>query len=137
MNSIEPFDYSELVDFNTSYLAGFLSEKYDVESADAYKNASIRIKEDSKNYLRSEMRGYSTLINKEDRNNLTVNKTKYVFLPVFVLNKIYHFAMNGQTKKMVGEIPVSTAKLLILIFITFIVSIGLVLGVFLLMGYRW
>jgi len=142
MNSIEPFDYREMVDFNTSYLAGFLSEKYDVESADAYKNASIRIKDDSKNYLRSEMRGYSSLINKEEKNDLKVNKTKYVFLPVYVLNikykeKIYHFAMNGQTKKMVGEIPVSTSKLILLIVITFVVSFAVVIGFFLMMGYRW
>ena len=142
MNAIEPFNYNELVDFNSSYLAGFLSEKYDVESTDAYKNASVRIKEDSKNYLKSEMRGYNTLIQKESNNHLNVNKTKYVFLPVFVLNikyhdKIYHFAMNGQTKKMVGEIPVSKGKLMLLILLTFILTFGILILIFHLIGYRW
>ena len=142
MNAIEPFDYKELTNFETSYLAGFLSEKYDVEAATAYKNASERIINDSKSYLRSEMNGYNSLINKENTNDLKVNKTKYVLLPVYVLNikynnKIYHFAMNGQTKKMVGEIPVSKAKLLILILFVFIISIVLIIGILLMMGYRW
>ena len=142
MNAIEPFNYEELIDFEPSYLAGFLSEKYDVESTDAYKNASERIKNDSINYLRSEMKGYATLINKENKNDLTVNKTKYVLLPVYVLNikykdKIYHFAMNGQTKKMVGEIPVSKTKLLILILLTFIIVFGILILIFHLSGYRW
>ena len=142
MNAIEPFDYNELIDFEPSYLAGFLSEKYDVESADAYKNASSRIKTDSINYLKSEMNGYATLINKESKNDLKVNKTKYVLLPVYVLNikyndKIYHFAMNGQTKKMVGEIPVSKGKLMLLILLTFTILFGILLVVFHLIGYRW
>ena len=142
MNAIEPFDYKELVDFNPSYLAGFLSEKYDVESSEAYKNAKVRIENDSKNYLKSEMNGYNTLIEKEKSNNIEVLETKYVFLPVFVLNikykdKIYHFAMNGQTKKLVGEIPVDKTKLLLLIFGVFIISFMIILGILLMMGYRW
>lgn len=142
MNCIEPFNYEEFVKFEPEYLAGFLSEKYDVPSDIAYKNASERIKEDSKNYLRNDMKGYTTIVNKENNNNLTINETKYVFLPVYVLNfkynnKIYHFAMNGQTKKMVGEIPVDNKKLILLIILTLIVSFFIILGLFLLNGYRW
>lgn len=142
MNAIEPFNYSELIDFEPSYLAGFLSEKYDVESSEAYKNASDRIRNDSINFLRSEMKGYASLVNKESKNDLKVNKTKYVLLPVYVLNikyndKIYHFAMNGETKKMVGEIPVSKTKLLILILLTFVITFGVLLLIFHLNGYRW
>lgn len=141
MNAIEPFDYNELIDFNPGYLAGFLSEKYDVESKDAYNNAKNRMKEDSKSFLRSEMKGYSTLVQKESNNHLTVNKTKYVFLPVFVLNikykeKIYHFAMNGQTKKMIGEIPVDNKKLIMLIIISFIICSIIITLLFMLMGYK-
>lgn len=142
MNAIEPFDYKELEEFNTSYLAGFLSEKYDVSKDKAYLNAKTRMEEDSKNYLKSEMRGYNTIIVKESTNDITVHETKYVLLPVWVLNikyneKIYHFAMNGQTGKLVGEIPVDKKKLTLLIIVTFVVSFLLILGIFLLQGYRW
>ncbi|MBQ8892500.1 MAG: hypothetical protein IJ068_06540 [Bacilli bacterium] len=142
MNAIEPFDYKDLIPFETTYLSGFLSEKFDVEMTDAYLNAKTRIETDSKNYLRSDMKGYATLINKESKNDLKINNTSYVLLPVFVLNikyndKIYHFAMNGQTKKMVGEIPVSKSKLLLLILVTFVLSFGIIILILKLGGYRW
>ena len=142
MNAIEPFNYTKLKEFKTSYLAGFLSEKYDVEKDDAYKNAKTRIEEDSKNYLKGEIRGYNSTIVKSNTNEISVNDTRYVLLPVFVLNikyqdKIYHFAMNGETGKLVGEIPVDKKKLFLLIVITFLGSFLLLLGIFLLQGYRW
>ena len=81
-------------------------------------------------------------ISEKNTNDIKINETKYALLPVFVLNikyndKIYHFAMNGESGKLVGEIPVDKKKLIICIFITFILSILLVLGIFLLLGYRW
>ena len=96
----------------------------------------------SKNYLKREMNGYNTLIEKENSNNIEVIDTKYVFLPVFVLNikykdKIYHFAMNGQTKKLVGEIPVDSTKLILLIIGVFVLSFVILLLIFMIMGYRW
>ena len=142
MNAIEPFEYKDLKEFNPSYLAGFLSEKYDVSRDEAYKNAKKRIENDSKSFLRQEMNGYSTIIEKENTNQITIKEIKYVFLPVWVLNikykdKIYHFAMNGQTKKLVGEIPVDGKKLFLLILIVMIVSFAILLAYFLSRGYRW
>lgn len=142
MNAIEPFSYQNLKEFNPSYLAGFLSEKYDVLKDEAYKNAKERIKEDSKNYLKGEIHGYNTMIVKESKNDIVVNETKYVLLPVFVLNikykgNIYHFAMNGETGKLVGEIPVSLKKLFLTIGLTFFLSMILGLFIFLMLGYRW
>ena len=142
MNAIEPFDYKKLKDFDVNYLAGYLSEKYDVEKDIAYKNAKERIIEDSKNSLRNEINGYNSVIVKENANDINVLETKYVLLPVWVLNikykdKIYHFAMNGESGKMVGEIPVDTKKLIFTIILTMIISVLLILIILLMMGYRW
>ena len=142
MNAIEPFNYQELEDFDPGYLAGFLSEKFDVSKDKAYLNAKTRIENDSISYLQSEMYGYNTVIKKDEINNLSLQETKYVLLPVFVLNikyqdKIYHFAMNGQTGKLVGEIPIDKKKLVIYILITFITCLIIILGILLLIGYRW
>jgi len=142
MNAIEPFNYNDLKEFNTSYLAGYLSEKYDVKADDAYKNSKERIENDSRNYLKNSINGYNSIVVKENTNDIIIHETKYVLLPVWVLNikykdKIYHFAMNGQTGKLVGEIPVDKKKLILSIIITFILSILLVLVIFLILGYRW
>lgn len=142
MNAIEPFNYKDLEEFNPSYLAGFLSEKYDVSKDKAYLNAKDRIEEDSKNYLENQIHGYQSINIENNMHTIDVRKTKYVLLPVWVLNikykdKIYHFAMNGQTGKLVGEIPVDTKKLIFISFAIFFLSLGLILGIFLLQGYRW
>lgn len=142
MNAIEPFDYSKMQEFDTSYLSGYLSEKYDVKMTDAYKNVLERIKDDSKEYLRKDIKGYSTTIVKNSNNNVVLNNNKYVLLPVWVLNinykgKIYHFAMNGESSKLVGEIPVSKFKLFLTILITFVASFLILLLLFKLSGYRW
>ena len=39
---------------------------------------------------------------------------------------IYHFAYNGQTGKMVGEIPVDKGKLALTMVISFVVSLVII-----------
>ena len=46
---------------------------------------------------------------------MSLKKTEYVLLPVWIINyeykgEHYRFAMNGQTGKTVGVLPVSKAK---------------------------
>ena len=142
MNAIEPFDYKELKDFELSYLASYISEKYDVNKEDAYLNIKERIEEDSKNYLKNLNNTYQTTLVTDATNDIKIKETKYVLLPVFVLNikfhdKIYHFAMNGQTGKLVGEIPIDSKKLIVLIVFSFLVSMILLLIFFKVQGYRW
>lgn len=142
MNAIEPFEYKEFKEFNTSYLAGYLAEKYDVSKDDAYLNVLERVKEDAKKYLKNDITGYTSTVILNTNNDIKLNATKYVLLPVYVLNikykdKIYHFAMNGQTGKFVGEIPVDKKKLIITIFLTFFCFFSILIILFLMLGYRW
>lgn len=142
MNAIEPFNYEEFKDFNMSYLSGYISEKYDVDKDTAYESTVNRIKEDSKKYLLDSIQGYTTKVVTSNNDNINLKQNDYVLLPVWVLNikfkdKIYHFAYNGQTGKMVGEIPVDKKKLCFTIIISFIVPFIIILLIFLAQGYRW
>ena len=126
MNAIEPFDYNEFKDFNISYLSGYLSEKYDVDSEKAYENVSKRITRDSRNYCVENCDGYYTSKTIKDYSE-SINKgeIEYVLLPVWVLNikyndKIYKFSINGQTGKMVGEIPINWTKFLLFLLGIFV-----------------
>ena len=52
---------------------------------------------------------------------------KYVLLPVYMVNvkygnKTYIFAMNGQTGKFIGDIPIDKKKVFIFVIIVFIAS---------------
>ena len=138
MDSIEPFNYSELKDFDYSYLSGFLSEKYDVTEDEAFDRAEDRIENTSKQKLQSTILGYTTI----NVNNFTANinnvSNEYVLLPVWLLNtkykdKLYPFAMNGQTGKLIGNIPISIKKLILkslFIFLSLDIIIFLIMYLF-------
>lgn len=127
MNSIEPYDYKDLEEFNYSYLSGFYAEKYDVDSNTAQFDALKRAYASATDKLvgTNTFTGYS--INSTDH-KANLKKCEYVLLPVWLLNinykdKIYTFAMNGQTGKMIGNIPTDSKKVIIYSIIIFIVLV--------------
>lgn len=110
MESIEPFDFSAAVDFQTAYLAGYFADKYDVTSAESVNRANERIKRSSEVQLRQTVSGYSTVVPVNTSVRLSNTRTGYALYPVWMLNtqwqgKSYTFAMNGQTGKFVGNLP--------------------------------
>lgn len=128
MNSIEPFNYEELVDFSYSYLSGFLSEKYDVEKEEAKKITIDRAEHSCISELEKKARsaGYATFITENKEAEVKTEQIEYVLLPVWMLNikyneKMYTFAMNGQTGKMIGDIPYSKKKAFIFWLVLFVV----------------
>ncbi len=118
MDSIEPYNYSELVDFNSSYMSGFLAEKYDINSNELLSRAEERAKETTKNILYSDITGYNNKRIKSFVGDMNlINEPEYVLLPVWMLNvkynnKIYTLAMNGQTGKFIGNVPISKSKVI-------------------------
>lgn len=115
MEAIEPFDYSEMRSFDMPYLAGFTAEKYDVDAKAASSHANERIRKSTENEFASTTGGYATVTTQSANIKLLNGNTRYALLPVWMLNtsykgKIYTFAMNGQTGKFVGELPISTKK---------------------------
>jgi len=110
MESIEPFDFSGAVDFQTAYLAGYLADKYDVDSEQSIARANERIKKSTENAFASTVKGYDSVIPVTSGINLNNGAAKYALYPVWLLStswegKNYTFAMNGQTGKLVGDLP--------------------------------
>lgn len=127
MHSIEPFDYKKLKEFSPSYLSGFLAEKYDITDEEAKQQATNRMKNTIKNLLENDITGY--LKTAETKSNFTFTnlKTHYVLLPVWLLNikykdKMYTFAMNGETGKLIGNMPVDPKKAFLTALTIFIIS---------------
>ncbi len=58
MESIEPFDYSEMVPFSTAYLTGYLADKYDVDADAAVERADKRIETSANSCLARTVTGY-------------------------------------------------------------------------------
>lgn len=117
MESIEPFNYDEAVDFQTAYLSGYLANKYDVDSEDCKERANQRIKNSTISVFKDtidKMR-YTTITPNNTNVQIDHGKIHYALFPVWMLNtkykdKVYTFIMNGQTGKFIGELPVSMKK---------------------------
>ena len=115
MDSIEPYDYAELKTFSTAYLPGFLADKYDVSVEDSRERADKRCTGSLVSALERTVSGYTTCIETSRDIRLKRGKVHYALLPVWILNtkwegKDFLFAMNGQTGKLVGNLPVSTKR---------------------------
>ena len=82
---------------------------------EGYDGAQVRMEDGVASVLRAHADGdYVTLTPKRSRFDLSNTSVQYVLLPVYLLNlefnkKKYRFAVNGQTGKVVGELPVSKA----------------------------
>lgn len=111
MESIEPFDYSQLVSFETAYLSGFFADKYDVESTAGEGRVKQRVSETIDDLVQRSIIGYASVIPTSKRLHVKHGHASYVLLPVWILStkyadKTYLFAMNGQTGKMTGTFPI-------------------------------
>jgi hypothetical protein len=116
MESIEPFRFDEAVDFQTAYLSGYLADKYDVTKEQSIDRANQRVKVSCEDTLRNTVTGFETVTTKDSFVQTTNGVAKYALYPVWILNTVYKnekltFGLNGQTGKIVGNIPVSKAKL--------------------------
>lgn len=117
MDSIEPFDYKELKPFSTAYLPGFLADKYDVSVEDSQERADSRCAGTLVDAMRDTVVGYDGCFVEDQDVKLKRGKVHYALLPVWMLttkwkDKDYLFAMNGQTGKLVGDLPDELGKVL-------------------------
>ncbi|MGN0466580.1 MAG: hypothetical protein ACI4F9_09585 [Lachnospiraceae bacterium] len=138
MDKLEPFYYDELQDFNMAYLSGYLSEKYNMD----FEELMPRIKQRADGYmdvfLDRELAMYDGKSVKSHK-NICLNQAMYAVLPVWILNyryqgKNYIFAMNGQTGRIVADLPWSKKKAAIwfvgltVLFTIILMIIGMVIG---------
>ena len=123
MESIEPFDFNQAVDFNSGYLAGFLANRYDIDAKETQAHIVERMANSVESDIKDTVSGYTTATVKAKKNDVVSITHKYALYPVWLLNtswngKNFLFAMNGQSGKFVGNLPVSKIKALILFLCT-------------------
>lgn len=131
MFNVFPYDMKKIKEYHHAYLSGFFAEKYDddldkylaILKEKSYTTVNKAIRESVQIYTEF------NLIEKDIKfDNM---KSKYILVPVWMLNikhknKIYPFVMNGQTKEFIGDIPISTFKLFLLIILTLIIVNGFI-----------
>ena len=115
MEAVEPFNYQAVKPFAMQYLSGFFAEKYDMNMAAMFPRIQKRAVQASDTLLRGSMKNYTTV--SVTRSDIKVMSTtwEYMLLPVWFMSykyndKIYEFALNGQTAKFVGTPPLSKPR---------------------------
>ena len=115
MDSLEPFDFSQVKPFAMSYLPGYLADRYDVSVKDSESRADRRCMKSAEQIMYSSVVGYQNVRMVRNGMALQRGKVHYALLPVWLIKtkwqkKDYLFAMNGQTGKFVGNLPVSKGR---------------------------
>ena len=110
MESIEPFDIRGAVPFQTTYLPGFLADKYDVDADESIGRANDRIRQTTEEAFRSTVVGYTSVMPAGSNIRLEKGRARYALYPVWILNTNWNnqkftFAINGQTGKIAGNLP--------------------------------
>lgn len=117
VESVQPFNEQELVPFSKTYLSGFLAEKRDIERAELEQEVQNDIQRFSEALLLETMKEYSDVKRLHFNANVTKIDWEYGLLPVWTMTykykgDLYYYAMNGQTGKTCGKLPVDMPKLL-------------------------
>ena len=118
MDMLEPYDYTQLKEFEMPYLSGYESEKYNFESDD--RSMTGRVEERVNDYIsetaRNSIQGYASVHVNVNKVNMQRKKAVYTLLPVWMMTYRYQdenkiFVINGQTGKQVGTLPISKKKM--------------------------
>lgn len=132
--SCEPFDFSQMVPYSPQVMAGFIAERYSLGLKEGWEKAQNTIQ----SKLRNEITQYARSHWSADRVSSVKFSThysdityKYLLVPVWISSfkykdKVYQFAVNGQTGKVGGKAPVSAMRVIAFIGIIAGIIAGLV-----------
>ncbi len=116
IDGIFPYDISQVKPFSMPYLSGFLAEKRTLEKADLSDEASDLVMRAARARMHDSITGYSSVNENGFSFAIRQDTWRYALMPVWLMTcrfrgKDYFFAMNGQTGKLAGKVPVSRRKL--------------------------
>lgn len=119
LQCVHPFDLEKAKPFSMSFLSGFQAEKRDIEKEEIQESVEERMRNYCKELLQNSMSDYTAVHPKNYIDKNLSQVWNYTLLPVWVVtykfnNMIFPFAINGQTGKTYGKLPVSIGKMILL-----------------------
>ncbi len=115
MEAIEPYDYKDMVRFESKYLQGFYADKYDQVPTDITNRIVRRIDKFSRDEIGLISHRYQEFEVRSEKNLTWMSDAaiKYCLLPVWFMTvefegSTYQFAINGQTGEASGQVPTTS-----------------------------
>ena len=138
MEAIEPFNYNDLKDFDMAYLSGFFADKYDVDKEGVQPRILKRMFDSNHSDVINSC-SYTTMKRKQFRDNINQLNWNYFLLPVWFMTfhykgKVWEYAINGQTGKISGELPIDGGKLFRTQFFACLLTVLIIFGIGYLFG---
>ena len=139
VGAVQPFDLSKSVSFKNQYLSGFLTEKRDIEYAEIKERVDSELRQYSEALMRDTIQGYTAVTSVQSQQNIKNLESDYVLLPLWLVtyrqknsDKLFYYAMNGQTGKTAGILPVDKMKVVLVALLIFIsvLILGVIVGWF-------
>ena len=113
---VYPYEYEKAVDFSMAYLSGFQAERRMTQKSDIEPRAREKIQEYTRKCIEDTITGYTHVSVQHASSEMIRENWEYVLLPAWVLTyqfrgKTYYYAVNGQTGKTCGRLPLSIGRL--------------------------
>ncbi len=138
IDGVLPYRLNEKKDFSMGYLSGFMAENRDMEKDGFVNEVKEEVRQFALSSLSSRTGNYTSVSIRKNQVDIAGEIWETALLPVWTVTyndkargKIYYFALNGQTGKIWGELPVDQKKLAVL-FLSIFIPVCLIL---LLLGY--
>lgn len=127
LNGIAPYNENEAIDFSMPYLSGFFAEQYDINKEDVAPKIEEQVNRYSKSLINETLSGYNQFLDINNNTSIASTKWNYTLLPAWILTYLYNgktyvYAVNGQTGKSFGELPLNKQKVFIVAFIIFMIT---------------
>lgn len=132
LNHVHPFDVKKRIPFAMSYLSGFQAEKRDLDRGDLQNAVDARMHKYAQQLLEATMSEYDRISVNTFEEKTDLESWQYTLLPVWITtykfrDEILPFAINGQTGKTFGRLPLNPLKLamfsLIVAVLVFIIGV--------------
>ena len=118
LEGILPYPSDSHIDFSIPFLQGFAAKKRNIEREALSVEVRDRMDSYARTLISNTVTGYNSVSNERLEMNLRKSHWEYTLMPIWILNykrgkKNYTYAMNGNTGKLYGELPVSPLKLIL------------------------
>ena len=116
VEGIQPYAIQEAKEFSMGYLSGFQAEKRDMEREEFQQSIQEDVKEYGEKLLKATAKGYTTVTVQGFDIQTLQEDWEYALVPAWVITyqgqdqKTYYYAINGQTGKVCGELPIDRKK---------------------------
>ena len=129
-DSLEPYDLSTAIPFQTAVLAGAMADHADADSAQCEKRAVERVEQSVDEVMRDTVKDYDAVKVRARRIATEGGRATPALLPVWLMTtvkegKTYTFAVNGQTGKLTCDVPADKRKSLLWGFGVFAGAFGI------------